>query len=161
MRGIEQILMAAAVFCVLFALGSIAYWLICRARKKRFFNRGLDCLEKWKYSQALYYFGLAEIAWGIDVAHKTPRTVLKDLDRLDLILSKVAEAASECGHIIDIARLHDMIQARKEIWSNRKYLKFGSHSLKNAIFERDRHIGRSIEEMRSQIRSIYPRTHPE
>jgi hypothetical protein len=50
-----------------------------------------------------------------------------------------------------------MISARKEIWSNRKYLKFGSHSLKDAILERDRQIVNSIEKMRSQLRSVYPK----
>jgi hypothetical protein len=82
---------------------------------------------------------------------------MKDLDRLDVIVSKVAEVASECGHIIDISKLQGMIRARKEIWSNRKYLKFGSHSLKDAILERDRQIVNSIEKMRSQLRSIYPK----
>jgi hypothetical protein len=50
-----------------------------------------------------------------------------------------------------------MIRARKEIWSNRQYLKFGSHSLKAAILERDRQIVSRIEKMRSQLRSIYPK----
>ena len=161
MTGIEQILMAVAVLCALLATGAILFWMLYRARKKRPFNRGMVCLEKWQYSGALYYFGLAELGWGINIAHKTPRTILKDLDRLDMIIVKVAEAAAECGHIIDIDRLRTMIEARKEIWSNRKYLKFGSHSLKNAILERDREIVDAIEEMRSQIRSIYPRTPPE
>jgi hypothetical protein len=49
-----------------------------------------------------------------------------------------------------------MIQARREIWSNRTYLKFGSYSLKNAILERDRQIVNSIETMRYQLRAIYP-----
>jgi len=156
MTGIDKLIFAIAILFALCSLGAIVFWQLYRARKQRAFKRGMTCLEKRQYTQALYYFGQAEIDWGINIAHKTPKTILKDLDRLDIIIAKVAEAASECGHIVDIAKLHDMIQARREIWSNRKFLKFGSHSLKNAIIERDRQIVNSIETMRYQLRGIYP-----
>jgi hypothetical protein len=160
MTNIDILIFVIAILLALSPLGAIIFWLLYRARKQRSFKRGMACLDKRKYSQALYFFGQAEKDWGINIAHKTPKSILKDLDRLDVIIAKVAEAASECGHIVDIAQLHDMIQARREIWSNRKYLKFGSHSLKNAIFERDRQIVNSIETMRYQLRGIYPQKLP-
>jgi len=155
--GNEKTIEVIAVLLALFAIGSIIFWMIYRARKQRFFKLGMVFLDNRQYTQALSCFGRAEIDWGINIAHKTPKTIMKDLDRLDVIVSKVAEVASECGHIIDISKLQGMISARKEIWSNRKYLKFGSHSLKDAILERDRQIVNSIEKMRSQLRSVYPK----
>ncbi len=152
----DKLIFVIAILVALSPLGAILFWVMYRARKQRAFKRGMARLEKRQFSQALYFFGKAEIDWGINIAHKTPKTILKDLDRLDGIIAKVAEAAKECGHIVDIGQLHDMIQARKEIWSNRKYLKFGSHSLKGAILERDRQIVHSIETMRYQLRAIYP-----
>jgi len=157
MTGIEILILVSAIFCALCALGAIAFWTLYRARKQRSFKCGMACLGNRQFSQALYFFGQAEIDWGINIAHKTPTTILKDLDRLDMIVTKAAEAARECGHIVDVGNLQEMIRARKEIWSNRKYLKFGSHSLKAAILERDRQIVNSIEKMRSQLRSIYPK----
>ena len=152
----DKLIFVIAILIALSPLAAILFWIRYRARKQRAFKRGMACFENRQYSQALYFFGKAEIDWGINIAHKTPKTILKDLDRLDLIITKVSAAAAECGHVIDIAKLHDMIQARKEIWSNRTYLKFGSHSLKNAILERDRQIVNSIETMRYQLRGIYP-----
>lgn len=156
MTNIDILIFVIAILLALSPLGAIVFWILYRARKQRSFKRGMVCFENRQYSQALYFFGQAERDWGINIAHKTPKTILKDLDRLDIIIGKVAAAASECGHIVDIAKLHDMIQARREIWSNRTYLKFGSHSLKDAILERDRQIVHSIETMRYQLRSIYP-----
>jgi len=156
MTGLDILILAGAIFCALGALGSIVFWILYRARKQRSFKRGMACLDNRQFTQALQFLGQAEIDWGINIAHKTPKTIVRDLDRLDMIVTKVAEAALECGHIVDVGNLHDMIQARKEIWTNRKYLKFGSHSLKDAILERDRQIVTSIEKMRSQLRSIYP-----
>ena len=160
MTSIDQLVFVIAILFALSALGAIIFWFLYRASKQRSFKRGMACMENRQYSQALYFFGRAEIDWGINIAHKTPKTILKDLDRLDIIITKVAEAASELGHIVDIDQLHDMIQARKEIWSNRTYLKFGSYTLKNAILERDRQIVHSIETMRYQLRSIYPQKLP-
>jgi len=156
MTGTDILILGIALFFALCALGSIVFWTLYRARKQRSFKRGMVCLGNRQFSQALCCFGQAEIDWGINIAHKTPKTIVRDLDRLDAIVAKVAEVALECGHIVDVSNLHEMIQARKEISSNRKYLKFGSHSLKNAILERDRQIVNSIEKMRSQLRSIYP-----
>ena len=156
MTIIDKLIFVIAILVALSPLGAILFWIIYRARKQRAFKRGMACFENRQYSQALYFFGKAEIDWGISLAHKTPKTILKDLDRLDIIIAKVAEAASELGHIVDIAKLHGMIQARREIWSNKTYLKFGSHSLKNAILERDRQIVHNIETMRYQLRGIYP-----
>jgi hypothetical protein len=156
MTNIDILIFVIAILLALSPLAAIVFWIVYRARKQRSFKRGMVCFENRQYSQALYYFGQAERDWGINIAHKTPKTILKDLDRLDLIISKVAEAAKECGHIVDIDKLHDMIKARREIWSNRKYLKFGSCSLKDAILERDRQIVNSIESMRYQLRRIYP-----
>ena len=152
----DKLIFVIAILVALSPLAAILFWIRYRARKQRAFKRGMACFENRQYSQALYFFGKAEQDWGFNIAHKTPKTILKDLDRLDVIIAKVAQAASECGHVVDIAQLHDMIQARREIWSNRTYLKFGSHSLKNAILERDRQIVNSIETMRYQLRGIYP-----
>jgi hypothetical protein len=157
MTGSDILMIAAALAVALCAIGAIVFWFVYRVRKQRSFKLGMACLENRQFTQALAFFGQAEIDWGINVAHKTPKTIMKDLDRLDNIVAKVGEAARECGHIIDLSNFHDMIQARKEIWSNRKYLKFGSHSLKDAILERDRQIVNSIEKMRSQLRTIYPK----
>jgi len=158
--GIEKKIEIIAILLAVFAIGSIIFWIMYRFRKQRAFKQGMACLENRRYTQALSYFGQAEIDWGINIAHKTPKTILKDLDRLDMIVTKAAEAARECGHIVDVSNLQEMIRARKEIWSNRKYLKFGSHSLKAAILERDRQIVDSIEKMRSQLRSTYPKKTP-
>jgi len=157
MTGTDILILVIAVVCALGAIGAIIFWIVYRARQQRAFKLGMGCFDNRQFSQALRFFGQAEIDWGINIAHKTPKTILKDLDRLDMIVTKVAEAARECGHIVDVGNLQEMIRARKEIWSNRKYLKFGSHSLKAAILERDRQIVNSIEKMRSQLRSIYPK----
>ena len=60
----DVLVFAVAILLALFALGVILFWMHTRARKQKSFKSGMAYLEKRQYSQALYYFGKAEIVVG-------------------------------------------------------------------------------------------------
>jgi len=73
----------------------------------------------------------AEEAWGLNTAHSTPKTIAKDFLRLTSIVTAIQEQADRLRLGLDTKDYLAAIATYVKVYSDKKSLIFGTHSLKS------------------------------
>ena len=124
-------------------------WLIRFRKERGSFKEAEKCIQHGEYLEAIRHLSQADEKWGFNIANSTPKSVVKDIDRLIQIVEMIADAASRSGAPLQPKGLLQALTERKQIYANKANFKFGTFKLKNEIAIRDNQLNPIINDERS------------
>ena len=142
---------------VIFVVAAVLVWKsLARLRKEKAeFAEAEACLQQGQNIECLRHLGRAHEAWAINQASLTPRNIVRDIDRLIVIVEMIGEATSRSGAPAAVSELLTALQEWRAVFSDRRHFRFGSHRLKPEFFEQEQQIERKIGQLRTNLRDSY------
>ena len=130
-------------------------WLARRKKEAKEFRDAESCLRNGQYLDCIRHLSKADEKWAFNVANSTPKTIVRDFDRLIAIVEMITDAAAKSGISLDSEEFLKLLKEARGIASDKSHYKFGTFTLKKEFAAKAGQLASDISEHRSDFRAKY------